>query len=87
MNSVSSRLSLVSPDRLSHLTPPGSIEPGSETETVRRESEYDPLMLPLLGEIARHWQRIHPGDLTAPEALRLFLGVLTDISERIEGGR
>ncbi|GAA2776930.1 hypothetical protein GCM10010533_13730 [Mycolicibacterium pallens] len=85
MNSVSSRLSLVSPDRLSHLTP-GSIEPGSETETVRRESEYDPLMLPLLGEIARHWQRIHPGDLTAPEALRL-LGVLTDISERIEGGR
>ncbi|GJO43083.1 hypothetical protein DAVIS_04533 [Mycobacterium marinum] len=36
---------------------------------------------PLLGEIARLWPQIHPGDLTAPQALRL-LGVLTEITER-----
>jgi hypothetical protein len=37
---------------------------------------------PILGEIARQWQQIHPGDLTAPEALNL-LGVLSDITERV----
>ncbi|GAB7144419.1 hypothetical protein [Mycobacterium riyadhense] len=35
---------------------------------------------PILGEIARRWQHLQPGDLTAPQALRL-LGVLTDIAE------
>lgn len=82
MTTVSTRLSLVSPARLSHLTP-GSIEPGDETETVTRWADYDPLLLPILGEIARCWELIHPGDLTAPEALRL-MGVLMDIRERIE---
>jgi hypothetical protein len=38
---------------------------------------------PILGEIARQWQQIHPGDLTAPEALNL-LGVLSDIAERLD---
>jgi hypothetical protein len=36
---------------------------------------------PILGEIARLWPTIHPGDLTAPEALRL-LGVLYDVTDR-----
>ncbi|MCV7005663.1 hypothetical protein [Mycobacterium gordonae] len=36
---------------------------------------------PILGDIARLWPQIHPGDLTAPEALRL-LGVLADITDR-----
>jgi hypothetical protein len=38
---------------------------------------------PILGEIARQWQRIHPHDLTMPEALTL-LGVLYDITERLD---
>ncbi|WP_204080757.1 hypothetical protein [Mycobacterium riyadhense] len=41
---------------------------------------------PILGEIARRWQHLHPGDLTAPEALRL-LGVLTEIGDRLAGER
>lgn len=40
---------------------------------------------PVLGEIARRWQGIHPGHLTAPEALRL-LNVLCDIGDRLGEG-
>ena len=35
---------------------------------------------PILGEIARQWQRIHPRDLTMPEALTL-LAALYDITD------
>jgi hypothetical protein len=35
---------------------------------------------PILGEIARQWQQIHPGDLTPPQALNL-LGALYDITD------
>jgi hypothetical protein len=38
---------------------------------------------PVLGEIARQWQRIHPHDLAAPEALAL-LSVLTKITQRLD---
>ena len=38
---------------------------------------------PILGAIARHWRRLHPADLTAPEALRL-LGLLTEITDRLD---
>ncbi len=38
---------------------------------------------PILGVIARAWRRIHPSDLTAPEALRL-LGLLTEITDRLD---
>jgi hypothetical protein len=40
---------------------------------------------PILGEIARQWQQLNPGDLTAPEALRI-LGVLYDITDRLDRG-
>jgi hypothetical protein len=38
---------------------------------------------PILGEIAREWERIHPRDLTASEALSL-LGVITRITDRLD---
>jgi hypothetical protein len=38
---------------------------------------------PILGEIARFWQQVHPGDLTAREALRL-LAVITQITDRLD---
>lgn len=38
---------------------------------------------PILGVIARSWQRIHPLDLTADEAFSL-MNVLLDIENRIE---
>lgn len=38
---------------------------------------------PVLGDIARQWQHINPGEPTAPEALRL-LGVLNDITDRLD---
>lgn len=81
MTPVSPRLTLVSTPVSSHLTP-RFLEPGSETETVRKPEGVDEadILAPVLGEIARLWQQITPGDLTAPEALRL-LGVLTDIAE------
>lgn len=41
---------------------------------------------PILGEIARRWQRIHPKDLIASEALQL-LGLLTEITDRIDAGQ
>lgn len=75
------RLTLVSPGVSSHLTP-GSLEPGGETETVRRHGVD---LAPVLGEIARLWPQIHPGDLTPSEALRL-LSVLSDVTDRL-GGR
>jgi hypothetical protein len=40
---------------------------------------------PILGVIARAWQRIHPLDLTADEAFSL-LTLLLDIENRIENG-
>ena len=40
---------------------------------------------PVLGDIARQWQRIHPYDLTVPEALSL-LSFLTGITDRLDAG-
>lgn len=39
-------------------------------------------LTPILGEIARRWNRIGPSDLTAAEALRL-LGVLVEVADRL----
>jgi hypothetical protein len=38
---------------------------------------------PILGEIARFWQQVHPYDLTAREAL-LLLAVITEITDRLD---
>jgi hypothetical protein len=38
---------------------------------------------PILGEIAKRWQRIHPYDLTVSEILSL-LSVLTSITDRLD---
>jgi hypothetical protein len=38
---------------------------------------------PVLGEIARQWQRIHPSDLTVSEALQL-VDVLYAITDRLD---
>jgi hypothetical protein len=49
-------------------------------------TEDDVDLLPILGTIARAWNRIHPFDLTAPEAISL-MGVLTEITDRIDAER
>lgn len=40
-------------------------------------------LTPILGEIARRWNRIAPSDLTATEALQL-LHVLVEITHRLD---
>ena len=45
--------------------------------------ESEPDLTPLLGDIARRWQRIHPADLNVIEALSL-LQALTTITDRLD---
>lgn len=53
---------------------------GRQTATAMGTVSRVPDLRPILGEIARLWPQIHPGDLTAPQALKL-LGAPTEIVE------
>lgn len=49
--------------------------------THHRTDDVD--LTPILGQIAREWERIHPFDLTAREAVCL-LAVITEITDRLD---
>ena len=60
-----------------------SLQPAERNHQSTAEVSHALDTRPILGEIARQWQRIHPHDLTMPEALTL-LGVLYEITERLD---